>query len=209
MQPAAVGGCRLHEQIAAGRGSGLSCREADGPGTRSKCFDLCICASTAVKTQMQQMQRVAVAAAVVAVAVGVSLLAFSFKMFNYARLSSRRLPSPPPPCSVHAVSSGATTCCSFIHSICQFCTRQTNPTAAPTPTPTPTPTPNPTLHRHRHRRRFPARVKRLSRRTCSIFTASSSYPDDDDHHYDDRLQHDAAAATTTTTSTTTATATNY
>lgn len=203
MQPAAVGGCRLHEQIAAGRGSGLSCRGADGPGTRSKCFDLCFCASTAVKTQMQQMQRVVVvAAAVVAVAVGVSLLAFSFKMFNYAWLSSRRLPSPPPP--MHrprsAVSSGATTCCSFIHSICQFCTRQTNPTAAPTPTPT--------LHRHRHRRRFPARVKRLSRRTCSIFTASSSYPDDDDHHYDDRLQHDAAAATTTTI-TTTATATNY
>lgn len=98
MQPAAVGGCRLHEQIAAGRGSGLSCRGPDGPGTRSKCFDLCFCASTAVKTQMQQMQRVVVvAAAVVAVAVGVSLLAFSFKMFNYARLSSRRLPSPPPP----------------------------------------------------------------------------------------------------------------
>lgn len=66
-------------------------RGADRPGTRSKCFDLCFCASTAVKTQMQQMQRVVVA---VAVAVGVSLLAFSFKMFNYARLSSRRLPSP-------------------------------------------------------------------------------------------------------------------
>lgn len=103
MQPAAVGGCRLHEQIAAGRGSGLSCRGADRPGTRSKCFDLCFCASTAVKTQMQQMQRVVVvAAAVVAVAVGVSLLAFSFKMFNYARLSSRRLPSPPLP---HAPST--------------------------------------------------------------------------------------------------------
>lgn len=77
----------------------MSCRGADRPGTRSKCFDLCFCASTAVKTQMQQMQRVAVVAAAVvaAVAVGVSLLAFSFKMFNYARLSSRRLPSPPPP----------------------------------------------------------------------------------------------------------------
>lgn len=114
------------------------------------------------------------------------------------------VPLSPMPRPRSAVSSGATTCCSFIHSICQFCTRQTNPTAAPTPTPTP----NPTLHRHGHRRRFPARVKRLSRRTCSIFTASSSYPDDDDHHYDDRLQHDAAAATTTTI-TTTATATNY
>jgi len=135
-------------------------RDGEMEWIRSKCFDLCFCASTAVKTQMQRtvVAIVAVVAVVaVAVAVRVSLLAFSFKMFNYAAvlphslaaflslsislsLSDHRKTIP--------MSSGATTCCSFIHSICQFCTRHTNPTLNPTASWT--------------RSRFPARVKRLS-----------------------------------------------
>lgn len=123
-------------QLAAERGGELEC-------IHSKCFDLCFCASTAVKTQMQ---RTVVA---VAVAVRVSLLAFSFKMFNYAAVL------PPPfvlPSNSIPMSSRATTCCSFIHSICQFCTRLTIPS--------PNPSRNPTASWTRSR--FPGRVKRLS-----------------------------------------------